>query len=145
MKPFRTLAIFLLATGASYAAFTIPWSTLDSGGGTSSGGAFSVTGTIGQFDAHAAGASGGIFTLNGGYWAQVVAMPDDPELAIVKFSNGDVSIQWQSDAIGWQLQTSTTLAAGSWSNVGGVITGPGAFTVMRDPSVPKQFFRLLLP
>ena len=44
------------------------------------------------------------------------------------------------DAIGWQLQTSTTLV--TWSDLGGIITVPGALTVMRNPSVPKQFFRL---
>lgn len=137
------MAVFFLATGSASAAFTIPWSTLDSGGGTSAGGAFTINGTIGQFDANAAGASGGVFSLNGGYWAQVAAMPGDPTLVLVLLPNGDVSVQWQSTAIGWQLQTSLNLV--TWFDLGGVIAGPGALSVMRDPNVTRRFFRLRLP
>ncbi len=41
--------------------------TLDGGGGTSAGGQFSLTGTIGQPDVGAA--AGGAFALRGGFWA----------------------------------------------------------------------------
>lgn len=52
--------------------FTITKSTIDSGGGTSSNGEFSITGTIGQFDANRQISTGGGFTLSGGFWAIAV-------------------------------------------------------------------------
>ena len=45
----------------------LTWNTLDSGGGVSTGGVFSLTGTIGQPDAGTL--AGGGFTLAGGFWA----------------------------------------------------------------------------
>jgi hypothetical protein len=47
--------------------------TIDGGGGRSSGGDFILTGTIGQFDAQPASASGDQYTLAGGFWARVAA------------------------------------------------------------------------
>jgi hypothetical protein len=46
--------------------FELSWSTVDGGGGTSSGGDFVLRGTIGQPDA--GDLSGGDFTLRGGFW-----------------------------------------------------------------------------
>jgi hypothetical protein len=43
------------------------WFTIDSGGGTSLGGALALSGTIGQCDAGAT-LSGGGFSLTGGFW-----------------------------------------------------------------------------
>ena len=44
----------------------IPWWTVDTGGGASQGGPYSINGTAGQADA--ATLTGGIYTLKGGYW-----------------------------------------------------------------------------
>ena len=62
--------------------YTIDWSTIDGGGGTSTGGVYSVTGTIGQPDAGAM--SGGNYTLEGGFWGVIAAvqMPGAPSLTI---------------------------------------------------------------
>jgi hypothetical protein len=58
-------------------AFSIPWSTVDSGGKTfSSGGGWILAGTIGQHDASQAHAlSGGVWTVTGGFWAQSFDLP----------------------------------------------------------------------
>jgi hypothetical protein len=68
----RHTTTLALAVGASLALagpqYTIPWSTIDGGGGTSSGGAYALSGTIGQPDASAP-LSGGVYTLTGGFWA----------------------------------------------------------------------------
>jgi hypothetical protein len=61
-----SFALFCVAPLA-HAQFTIDWFTLDGGGGSSSGGTFSLSATIGQPDAGAM--SGGAFTLGGGFWA----------------------------------------------------------------------------
>jgi hypothetical protein len=57
------------STGGSY---TLDWSTIDGGGGTSSNGNLAISGTLGQPDA--AIASGGAYTLSGGFWPG--AQPD---------------------------------------------------------------------
>ncbi|MES2438963.1 MAG: hypothetical protein V4584_07845 [Verrucomicrobiota bacterium] len=151
MKLIKPLILFLtVAAGACYAAFTLPWSTLDGGGGKSSGTStggtvYTLTGTIGQFDTTAAPAAGAPHTLTGGFWAQLVGSEDPvhPKLSLVRFPNGDASIQWQSDAAGWQMESSINLT--HWSNVGGPITTAGAVTLPYNPNIPKQFFRLRNP
>jgi len=47
--------------------YNISWYTIDGGGGTSTGGNFSLSGTIGQPDAGTM--AGGNFELRGGFWA----------------------------------------------------------------------------
>ena len=54
-------------TGGTY---DLTWSTLD-GSGTSSGGVFGLSGTIGQ--AEAGEMSGGAFVLRGGFWLSTTA------------------------------------------------------------------------
>jgi len=69
-----TVATLLLPVQSASAQFSIPWSTIDDGGGTSNGGAFVVSGTVGQPDAGpgAVGMTGGTFTLVGGFWPGLV-------------------------------------------------------------------------
>ena len=52
------------------ADYDLSWFTVDGGGGTSSGGTYELTGTIGQADATAASAiTGGGYALTGGFWS----------------------------------------------------------------------------
>jgi len=67
-----------LAPSRVQGSYEIPWSTIDGGGGTSSGGSYILTGTIGQPDA--AYSSGGDYELLGGFW------PGGP-LCIVEFGD----------------------------------------------------------
>ncbi|MBS0197152.1 MAG: hypothetical protein JSR77_10370 [Planctomycetes bacterium] len=61
-------AISLLAASTAYGQdFSIPWYTIDGGGGTSSGGDFTLSGTIGQHDAGGP-MTGGDFSVTGGFW-----------------------------------------------------------------------------
>ncbi len=57
--------------------YSLSWWTVDNGGGESAGGAFSVTGTLGQPDA-AEPMSGGQFTLQGGFWPTSDVSPGPP-------------------------------------------------------------------
>ena len=61
------LALWAVPSGA-LAQPAIDWRTIDCGGGTSTGGIYSLSGTIGQFDA-APPSTGGGQALTGGYWA----------------------------------------------------------------------------
>jgi hypothetical protein len=65
------LALLLLSLATTQAAassqdFAMSRYTVDGGGGSSQGGNFALTGTIGQFDA--AVSQGGDFVLVGGFW-----------------------------------------------------------------------------
>jgi hypothetical protein len=75
------LAVILLAAAsvatARLAGYSLPWWTVDSGGGASIGGDssngnFMLSGTIGQPDAHTL--SGGEYRLEGGYWGGLGAV-----------------------------------------------------------------------
>ena len=61
------LGLVLLATAALAITVTynVPWYSVDGGGGTSLGGAYSLTGTIGQCDAGTM--NGGVYALYGGF------------------------------------------------------------------------------
>ena len=62
------LAFGMPAMGQSY---EIAWYTIDGGGGTSTGGGFELSGTIGQHDAGGPMTGGG-FEVTGGFWAGAV-------------------------------------------------------------------------
>ena len=63
-----------IAPAAPAQTFSIPWHTIDCGGGTASGGSFTLSGTIGQHDAGGS-MTGGDFSLTGGFWAGAVGEP----------------------------------------------------------------------
>ena len=60
------LLIGFINSGASAGDYEIHWSTIDGGGGQSSGGQFTLTGTIGQPDA--AYSAAGQDEVLGGFW-----------------------------------------------------------------------------
>ncbi len=75
MKHFKiiflaALVLMLVSSMPCYAQsggpYVLEWSTIDGGGGTSSGGQYSLTATIGQHDA--AYSQGGDYELLGGFW-----------------------------------------------------------------------------
>ena len=60
------------ATAQSGGGYDLTWSTIDGGGYmVSTGGSYSLGGTIGQPDAGALG--GGSYTLAGGFWSGMIA------------------------------------------------------------------------
>ncbi len=80
----------VLAEKLGPGTFDLSWNTVDGGGGKSTGGAFDVTGTIGQPDASAVPMTGGAFSLTGGFWpgASPVIIPTCPA-DIAPQPNGD--------------------------------------------------------
>lgn len=70
LTPRTRLAVGILVascSGLAHAQPAIPWATIDCGGGRSSGGGFTVTGTIGQWDAGASQSA--TFISAGGFWS----------------------------------------------------------------------------
>src|SRR5512142_1014980 len=82
--------------------YSIDWSTVDGGGGTSTGGVYSVSGTIGQPDAGTM--SGGTYTLSGGFWGiAAVQTPGAPYLWVSLTPTNTALIWWVSPT-SWRLQ-----------------------------------------
>ena len=82
-----TAAAAATLSPAAFAQVSIPWSTVDAGGGksTSANGQYVLQGTIGQHDAQAS-ATSGRFTLRSGYW-----VPFPPSCGSADFNcDGDV-------------------------------------------------------
>lgn len=62
----KLLTICLVMVVSTYGDYDLSWSTIDGGGGTSSGGQYVVKGTIGQADS--AYSAGGDYEVLGGFW-----------------------------------------------------------------------------
>src|ERR1043166_1013441 len=95
--------------------FNLSWSTIDGGGGTSSGGQFSVTGTAGQPDASSPLTSGQ-FSVAGGFWSflSVVQTPGAPLLKI-KLAGTNAVVSCPLSASDFSLQETTNMLT-PWSS-----------------------------
>lgn len=106
----------LLALKAQAQNLSIDWFTIDGGGGTSTGGVYSVSGTVGQPDAGTL--IGGSYKIDGGFWGvTAVQTPGAPRLTITR-AGGGVSVSWPRPATGFLLESATSLGPpASWSQV----------------------------
>lgn len=86
--------------------YEISWGTIDGGGGTSSGGSYVLTSTIGQPDA--AYSSGGNYELLGGFW------PGGPLCFVDFYSFARFAEQWlyTGDGLAADLDGSTVVDFG---------------------------------
>jgi hypothetical protein len=135
------LAALLLAPAPLFAQYSVDWYKVSGGGGTSTGGVYSVSGTIGQPDAGGP-MTGGNYSLTGGFWSlYAVQTPGAPLLTITYFSNQAI-VSWPSSVTGWTLQTNNNLATGTWGNYAGSVINNA---VTNSPPTGKLFFRLTHP
>ncbi len=104
------LLLCALCFRASAQSYSIDWHTIDGGGGTSTGGVYTVTGTIGQPDAGVM--SGGPFTLTGGFWGIIAAVqtPGAPLLSVTRTATNTVVVSWPGPEAGWRLQSTASLS-----------------------------------
>ena len=108
-SPFALCAAWLITSAVGHGQnFSIDWFTIDGGGGTSTGGVYSLSGTIGQPDAGKL--AGGSYDLRGGFWGVVLAIqtPGAPFLSIA-CSNNSVVVSWPMPAAGFVLDATPTL------------------------------------
>ncbi len=144
MKAYLTFSLLLLAASvASAQSFSITSGSI-AGGGSSSGGQYSLTGTIAQPEASAA-STGGTYSISGGFFAQYVALQQvgAPHL-IIRGVGADVQVVWGSNVPGWVLQfNSADLANTGWLDVVGAptVSGPEQFLQFAASS-GRVFFRL---
>jgi hypothetical protein len=143
-KPRFTLGLWACLAGVATALaqpYLVDWFTVDAGGGSSAGGAYSISGTVGQHDAGGP-MTGGTFSLNGGFWTLfAVQTPGAPRLTILPGGPGLATISWAPGTPGFVLQESPTVSPASWSNSP---TGPTNPVSVPATSATK-FYRLFKP
>jgi hypothetical protein len=127
-------ALSLWCASAFAQTYSIDWFTIDGGGGTSSGGQYSLSGTIGQPDAGKL--SGGNYVLEGGFWGGLQGL-GQPFLHI-SLSGTDVIISWTPSTPGFFLQESPTISPTAWSNSASGATNPAS----APASGSSRFYRL---
>jgi hypothetical protein len=110
MKSLSLLIAFIgLSIAASATDFSISWSTVDGGGGTSTSndGRFSVSGTAGQPDAGRSASNDGQFQHNGGFWyGETIFCGCTLSIA---YSGGNVTVSWPGDLSGCILEATGEL------------------------------------
>ena len=143
---FALAAALLLPAGAMAQSYSIDWYKVAGGGGTSTGGTYQVSGTIGQPDASGA-MSGGQYSVTGGFWSliNVVQTVGVPKLIIAPNGPNSVKILWPAPATNsyiLQQNNNLTLPAG-WITTGYAITnGFGTNFCTISPPLGNLFFRL---
>jgi len=140
------LLLELVVISARAQTYSIDWSTIDGGGGTSTGGVYTVSGTIGQPDAGRM--SGGNFTLDGGFWGIVAAVqtPGAPSLRIFLTSTNTVVVAWPATSTGFSLEQNAVLGTTNWVNVATTPAVVGSENqVIVSPPAGNHFYRLKWP
>jgi len=125
--------------------YSIDWSKVAGGGGTSSNSQYTVSGTIGQHDAGGP-MTGGNYSLTGGFWAliSVVQSPGAPSLYINHTGN-TVTVYWQAVS-GWTLYQNGSLANTSgWALNTSWTNSNGTNSLSLPSPTGNLFFRLSHP
>ncbi len=121
------LLSLLLSMSVHAQSYAVDWFTIDSGGGTSTGGVFAVSGTIGQHDA-------------GGFWAIYAVQTPGAPLLTISYGGNAAIVSWDSSVTGWTLQTNNNLATSTWGNYNGAVFNN---RVTNSPLTGNLFFRLM--
>ena len=147
-KLFGAILLLCAAIPAALHAqnYSIDWYTIDGGGGTSTGGVYSVSGTIGQPDAGGP-MTGGNFTLSGGFWTLfAVQTPGAPFLRIFLTTTNTAVVAWPAPSTGFGLQQNLVVNTTNWLPVTNtIIPAGGENRVIISPPASNRFFRLFKP
>ena len=138
MKLINTLCLLalLLPPVAWAQTYSIDWFTIDGGGGTSTGGVYSVSGTIGQPDAGSA--SGGSYSLIGGFWSVVLVQQTGLPMLSIARAGTNVVISWPTSTDSYALQVSPSLSPASWTDAASGTNNPATVPATGQ----ARFYRL---
>lgn len=134
----------LLAGLSVQAQYSIDWYKVAGGGGTSTGGVYSVSGTIGQADAGTM--SGGNYSLTGGFWSIIAAVQTAgaPLLTIYHTSTNTVVVSWPSPSTGFNLQQNSDLTTSNWTTPPQTVADNGTTkSIVINPPLGNRFYRLV--
>jgi len=134
-----TVLLALTALAVHAQPYAIDWHKIAGGGGTSTGGPYALSGTIGQPDASSAMANGP-YAVTGGFWVlpQAVQTPGGPTLTIVPAAPGTATISWTPDTAGFVLQETPSLSPAAWTDSPSGTTNP----IVVPATLPTKFYRL---
>src|SRR5436305_1783869 len=121
----RSILPFLLSAGlllgltmnSRAQSYDISWYKIAGGGGTSTGGTYTVSGTIGQPDAGTM--LGGAYSLTGGFWGIIAAVqtPGSPFLTIRTTNSNSAVLSWPSAFPGFTPQQNANPATTNWVKI----------------------------
>ena len=135
---FATVTALLLPAGVLAQNYNIDWYKIAGGSGTSTGGVYSLSGTIGQPDASSQ-LTGGDYSLTGGFWAIYAIQTPGAPLLTIRGAGNRVIVSWPASVTGWTLQTNVNLATPTWGNYLGATVNN---SVTNSPPPMDLFFRL---
>jgi hypothetical protein len=140
------LVAVALTFSARAQSYSIDWYKVAGGGGTSTGGVYSLSGTIGQHDAGGP-MTGGSYSLTGGFWAlYAVQTPGAPVLHIFLTGTNTAVVAWPAPSTGYVLQQNTNLVSTAWSGVTNSVNVVGSENqVIISPPAGNRYFRLFHP
>ena len=142
MKNIFFLIACLIAFCGFAQSYSINWYKIAGGGGTSTGGVYAVSGTIGQHDAGGP-LTGGPYSLTGGFWAIYAVQTTGLPLLTITRAGNSVIVSWP-DTGSYTLQQNSNLAAtAGWTTSGYTITTVNGMNSVTVTSLTGNlFFRL---
>ncbi len=127
--------------------YALDWFTIDGGGSTSTGGVYTLSGTLGQPDASTM--SGGTYTIAGGFWSLNALVPTPPTLWLTVYytATNTVVICWPSaGSAGWVLERNGDLNPANWTDEPTPPADDGTTrSVTVSPPLGNRFYRLKKP
>jgi hypothetical protein len=135
-------SLFVIVSRASAQSFSVDRHVVGGGGGTSTGGVFAVSGAAGQAEANSQPATGGNFSLTGGFWSLIpVQTPGAPLLSIER-QGSVIRVFWPLSSAAFVLDQSLT-ATGAWSAVSfPYATNATDISITVPAPIGNRFFRL---
>ena len=124
--------------------YSIDWFTIDGGGGTSAGGVYQVSGTIGQPDAGPT-MSGGNYSVDGGFWSIIAAVqsPGAPTLTVTLTTTNTAIVSWPFPSTGFALEQNPVIGTTNWTGVTNSVSDDGSFKrVVVPANIGNKFYRL---
>lgn len=135
-------AVVLCAQRPMAQSYSIDRHTISGGGGTGTGGAFALSGTIGQPDASQQPMTGGNYSLTGGFWSLFVIQTPGAPLLSVERQGETVRVFWPRSATGFVLDQRSTMT-GAWSQVTiPLATNATGVSISTPAPTGNKFFRL---
>lgn len=124
----------------------LPWHTFTGGGGISQHGAVALGGAIGPIAPALSPATGGPYTLSGGFWAALDGLPQAaaPVLRIHAIDKGATAVlSWPVAVKGFVLEYTLQLGSGVWvTEAAPVVDTPTDHTVTVPAGVGTRLYRL---
>jgi hypothetical protein len=141
------IILFYSSVNLRAQTYSIDRFNIDGGGGVSTGGVYSVSGTIGQLDATPQPLTGGDYSLAGGFWPLfALQTPGAPLLHITLTSTNTAVVSWPSPSIGFTLQQNADLGTTNWVAAPQTVNDNGTIKfIIVNPPTGNRFYRLRWP